>query len=76
MPYDYVAAADSAPFSEAPRPIMESLNRLTWAGNVVTKGKEYPPRNELLAVGYMEAQRMGVSLLPGSGRCASNVNYC
>ncbi|KAL8791741.1 MAG: hypothetical protein Q9195_005679 [Heterodermia aff. obscurata] len=38
---------------------MESLNRLTWAGNVATNGHPYPPRNELLAVGYMETQKMG-----------------
>ena len=60
MPYNYVAAPDSAPFSEAPPAIVEALNRLTWAGNVAVKGKVYPPRNELLAVGYMEAQKMGV----------------
>lgn len=61
MPYHYIAAADSAPFSEAPSAIMESLNRLTWASNVVVGGKPYPPRNELLAVGYMETQKMDVS---------------
>ena len=63
MPYNYIAAADSAPFSEAPKAIMECLNRLTWAGNVAVKGKEYLPRNELLAVGYMETQKMNVSVL-------------
>ena len=62
MPYSYVAAADSAPFSEAPLPIMEALSRLTWAGNVIA-GQHYPPRNELLAVGYMEDQKMGVSVI-------------
>lgn len=66
MPYNYIAAADSSPFSEAPCSIMESLNRLTWAGNVMTHGKEYPPRNELLAVGYMETQKMDVSVLSDS----------
>lgn len=60
MPYDYVAVADSAPFSEAPRVIMGALNRLTWAGEHATKGSPHPPRNELLAVGYMESMKMGV----------------
>ena len=66
MGYDYVADVDSTPFNEAPHAIMESLNRLTWAGNVVTKGKPHPARNELLAVGYMEDQRMMVRTLPCS----------
>ena len=61
MPYDYVAVADSAPFSKAPHAILGALNRLTWAGDYATKGSPHAPRNELLAVGYMESMKMGVS---------------
>ena len=61
MPYDYIAVADSAPFSEAPDAILRALNRITWAGDHATKGSPHKPRNELLAVGYMEDMRMGVS---------------
>ena len=61
MPYDYVAVADSAPFSQAPPAILNALNRLTWAGNHASKGSPHPPRNELLAVGYMETMKMNVS---------------
>ena len=76
MPYNYVAAPDSAPFSEAPLPIMESLNRLTWAGNVVANGRSYPPRNELLAVGYMETQKMGVSVTQLTNHCGCSLIQC
>ena len=61
MPYDYVAVADSAPFSQAPPAILNALNRLTWAGDHATQRSPHPPRNELLAVGYMETMKMNVS---------------
>ena len=64
MPYNYVAAADSAPFSEAPAAVMECLSRLIWAGTTVTNGSPRPLFNELLAVGYFETMKMDVSVLP------------
>ena len=39
------------------------LNRPTWARYYATKGSPHAPRNELLAVGYMENMKMGVSTL-------------
>ena len=73
LSFFFIKHLDSAPFSEAPPAIMESLNRLTWAGSEAVRGQYYPPRNELVAVGYMETQRMGVSLtqLSNHSNCCS-----
>ena len=60
MPYNYVVAVDSKPFKGAPQVIMDSLNRLTWAGKHTVGEATYLPFNELLALGYFEEQAIGV----------------
>ena len=41
--------------------IMNALNRLTWAGKDAIRDGSYRPFNELLCLGYMENQSIGVS---------------
>lgn len=62
FPYKFVAAPDSKGFSEAPPAILDALNRLTWAGQDAIQDGSYRPFNELLCLGYMENQKIGVSL--------------
>lgn len=64
MPYKYVVAVDSKGFDEAPHEILSALGRLTWATQQAASGTgdEYLPPNELLAIGYFESMKMGVSL--------------
>ena len=61
-PYKYVVGhAASTSFKDAPKPILEAVRRLTWAGkHVVPRDDTFMPFNELLAVGYFEDGSMGV----------------
>ena len=52
---------DSRPFSEAPPAIIDALNRVTWAGRDAVKDGSFKAFNELLSLGYMEKQAIGVS---------------
>lgn len=61
MPYKYVVAMDSKGFSEAPSPIMDALNHLTWAGKDAVTDGSFRPFNELLCLAYMEDQAISVS---------------
>ena len=61
LPYKYIVAIDSRSFSEAPAPIINALNHLTWAGKDAITDGSYRPFNELLCLGYMEKQAIGVS---------------
>ena len=61
MPYKYVVPTDSAPFNEAPEPILEALRRMLWAGQHIIPNSQFEAFNELLAVGYFEGMKMGVS---------------
>ena len=54
-------AIDSRPFSEAPPAIIDALNRVTWAGRDAVKDGSFKAFNELLSLGYMEKQAIGVS---------------
>ena len=40
---------------------MEALNRVTWAGRDAVKDGSFKALNELLSLGYMEKQAIGVS---------------
>ncbi|KAI9682656.1 MAG: hypothetical protein M1829_006643 [Trizodia sp. TS-e1964] len=59
MPYKYIVDVESKSFKDAPRTILKALNRLTWAGQMAVTDGSFQKFNELLAVGYFEAQRMG-----------------
>lgn len=63
MEYDYVGEADSRSFGDAPGVIMASVGRLTWAGEHVVNNGSLLPFNELLVLGYLEGQDIGVSAL-------------
>ncbi len=64
MPYKYIVAVDSKPFSEAPDLILNVLHRLQWAAGQTHAADDgsFTGFNELLAVGYLEEQKMGVSI--------------
>lgn len=66
MPYKYVVSVASKGFNEAPDGILRSLGRLTWATEqaVTAAGGTVLPPNELLALGYFEGMKIGVSLPP------------
>lgn len=63
MPYKFIVSVNSRAFSEAPKVIMDGLNRLTWAGKHVVQDGTYQDFNELLALGYFEKQAIGVSFV-------------
>jgi hypothetical protein len=58
-----VVSVDSKSFSDAPAQILTALGRLSWAtGQAVTRaGDTYQAPNELLALGYFEEMKIGVS---------------
>lgn len=64
MPYKYVVSVASKGFNEAPDAILRCLGRLTWATEqaVTAAGGLVLPPNELLALGYFEGMKIGVSL--------------
>lgn len=59
MPYKYVVSVASKAFSEAHPVILRALGRLTWATEKAL-GPDHLPPNELLALGYFEAMKIGV----------------
>ncbi|MCJ1433561.1 hypothetical protein MMC27_002924 [Xylographa pallens] len=59
MPYKYVVAVDSKAFSAAPTPIINALKRLNSAAKAAICDGSFVSFNELLAVGYFEAGKMG-----------------
>lgn len=67
MPYKYIVSVDSTEFSNAPHVIKQGLADLTWAGRKTVAyvdgfgGATYQDCNELLALGYLEGQSIGVS---------------
>ena len=61
MPYKYVVEVDSKSFGGAPQPILDALQRLTWAGKRTVGDGTFREFNELLAVGYFEEGKMDVS---------------
>ena len=64
MPYKYIVAVSSKAFSEAPKPVMDALARLTWAGRQSVTDGSFMDFNEELVLGYFERQAIGVSLYP------------
>ncbi|KAL5339399.1 hypothetical protein BJX70DRAFT_397849 [Aspergillus crustosus] len=61
MPYKFVVGVDSFSFKEAPEPILRILGRLKWATEQagLTLNEKTRDPNELLALGYMEGQKIG-----------------
>lgn len=66
LPYDYIVSHedDSTPFHAAPTQIREVLRRVTWAAQHIVGKDDINPFNEVLAVGYFEGGKMGVSTSP------------
>lgn len=58
-----MVSVDSKAFSDAPPEILTALGRLSWATEqaVTRVGGQYQPPNELLALGYLEEMKIGVS---------------
>lgn len=61
MPYKYVVDVNSKPFAAAPKPILDALHRLTWAGQKSVSDGTFLPFNEMLTLGYFEGQKIGVT---------------
>ena len=61
LPYKFIVAQDSTPFAEAPEVVLDGLRHLTWAiEKAVGAGLVQKP-NEVLVLGYLEDQKIGVS---------------
>ncbi|EAS30635.2 uncharacterized protein CIMG_11674 [Coccidioides immitis RS] len=54
MPYKYIVAVDSRPFSETPSFLLRALGRLSWAVMKTVPPTEFQQPNELLTLGYFE----------------------
>ena len=67
LPYKYILAVETRPFQDAPDALLKALQRLRWAGKHVGQSEE-EQFNEILAVGYYEQGKMGVSTI--------SVSYC
>lgn len=61
MPYEYVVATDTKAFSDAPPAVMTALESLEWAAARAVEDNSFEIFNELLAVGYFQDSKMGVS---------------
>lgn len=61
MPYKYVADQETTSLAEAPRLILNALHRLTWAGEQTVKDGSFKKFNEVLTLGYLEKQSIGVT---------------
>lgn len=62
MPYKFQVEQKSNSFRDAPPVIIKALRRLTWAKNYVAGTEKNEKFNELLALAYLEGQKIGVSL--------------
>ncbi|CAD0082008.1 unnamed protein product [Aureobasidium vineae] len=60
MPYKFIAAGDSLPFTDAPWPVTEAVSRLNWADRMTSGNdiKEQEKFNELYLVAYLQDQSM------------------
>ena len=67
MHYKYNVAQASHPFVGAPSCILNSVQMLQWAAGyahqITSNGSPPADFNELLAVGYFQSMKMGVSNL-------------
>ncbi|TGO51579.1 hypothetical protein BCON_0158g00050 [Botryotinia convoluta] len=61
-PYKFLVAHEANSFEDAPVPILQAMQRMTWAGRQAFSGKEdaeFTPFNEVLALGYFENMHIG-----------------
>lgn len=60
MPYKFIAAGESLPFTDAPWPVTEAVSRLNWADRMTsgTAVKDQEKFNELYLVAYLQDQSM------------------
>ncbi|MCJ1307612.1 hypothetical protein MMC25_001259 [Agyrium rufum] len=58
FPYKYIVNVDCKGFKDASLPILQALQRLTWAGKSAVQSENFRPFNELLAVGYLQGGKM------------------
>ncbi|KAI5208900.1 hypothetical protein AUEXF2481DRAFT_6368 [Aureobasidium subglaciale EXF-2481] len=60
MPYKFIAAGDSLPFTAAPWPVTEAVSRLNWADRMTSGDaiKDKEKFNELYLVAYLQDQSM------------------
>ncbi|KAG9590168.1 hypothetical protein KCU84_g7186, partial [Aureobasidium melanogenum] len=60
MPYKFIAAGNSLPFTDAPWPVIEAVSRLNWADRITSGNaiKDKEKFNELYLVAYLQDQSM------------------
>ena len=60
MPYKFIAAGESLPFTDAPWPVTEAVSRLNWADRMTSGDavKDQEKFNELYLVAYLQDQCM------------------
>ncbi|KAF7909423.1 uncharacterized protein EAF01_003141 [Botrytis porri] len=61
-PYKFLVAHEANSFRDAPVPILQAMQRMTWAGQQAFSGKkdaDFTPFNEVLALGYFENMHIG-----------------
>lgn len=61
LPYAFSADVPSISFREAPAVVINALRRMDWAGRIAAEGEGYQRPNEVLVLGYLEGQAIGVS---------------
>lgn len=66
MPYNYIVGQENTALEDAPAVIKNALGRMTWAGRHYANGADFVPYNEVLALGYFEGGKIGVSVPPFS----------
>jgi len=72
MPYKFIVAQGcSTALESAPAVIKNALGRMTWAGRHHAQGAHFEPYNEVLALGYFEESKIGVS-----GPSPATLNVC
>ena len=60
MPYKYAVKVGSKSFEEAPKPVMNVLQRLSWAARQTIQDEPFTGFNEELIIGYFEDQKIDV----------------
>ena len=60
MPYKYVAKTESINFDDASPIVRRGRSRLNWAARALLNDCEFSEFNELLALGYLEGQKIDV----------------
>lgn len=62
MAYNYIVGQENTALEDAPAVVKNALGRMTWAGRHHANGAKFVDYNEVLALGYFEGGKIGVSV--------------